>query len=162
MTCLRYLLPLLFVVCHAPHWAAAADDAKATAAKSLDASETDRDKIQGAWTLKSLVRDGKKADLAEFESVKLIFDKDQYTYRDKKGDRDQGTFTVDATKNPAEMKTTRSEGAARGKSMTRIYQWVDADTINFCSPGTTEAKPDGFEAPTGSGRELSVWVREKS
>ena len=141
--------------------ARAAEPAKPSVVPLKD-SEADATKFHGTWQVKSLVRDGKKTDPLESADVRLIFSDDQYTYKDKNGDRHQGTFTVDASKPIAVMRTTLAGGPNRGKSTSRIYKWVDADTVMFCSPGPTEPQPDRFESPAGSGRELSVWVREKS
>jgi len=141
--------------------ARAVEPAKTSAAPAKD-SEAEPSKFHGTWQLKSLVRDGKQTDPLENADVRLIFSDDQYTYKDKKGDRDQGTFAVDASKPIAVMRTTLAGGPNRGKSTSRIYKWVDVDTVMFCSPGPSEPQPDRFESPAGSGRELSVWVREKS
>ena len=124
--------------------------------------DTDVDRMQGTWQLQSVIRDGKAQPA---EGVQIIIDENQYTYRDKTGDQDHGTFTLKSAakpKDPKEMITLRVDAKGQTKAMTRIYTWVDNDTLKFCSPGPAEARPSDFEAPSGSGREVSVWKRQKS
>lgn len=143
--------------------------ARAVAAPPNEAQSTPKDsesdRLQGTWQLQSLTRDGKAQTTDDIAGVQLIFDENQYTYRDKTGDHDHGTFTVKKSANaaqPHEMITLRVDAKGQSKAMTRIYSWVDNDTVRFCSPGTSETRPAKFDAPSGSGRELSVWKRQKS
>jgi hypothetical protein len=63
--------------------------------------------------------------------------------------------------NPPLIVTKQADGVKIGKTLTRIYTWVDKDTLKFCAPGPAEKMPDGFTSPHGSGRELAVWKRAK-
>jgi len=159
---LRWLF--LFVLPLAAAIAQAEAPATKQAAKVLasPSTESDQGQFEGSWRLASLTRDGKAQAEADLEGVKLVFHGDRYTYKSKSGARDEGTFTVDATKKPAVMRTTRVEGTGRGKTLVRIYKFTDKDTVSFCSPGPSEVQPQSFEAAEGSGRELTVWHREKT
>lgn len=126
-----------------------------------ETAEGGRTRFEGTWHLTSLVHDGKETGKTDLEGVVIIFSGDRYTYKGKAGEHDEGTFAIDAAKEPAVMRTTRAAGANRGKTMLRIYAWIDNDTVKFCSPATGEVQPTKFDAPQGSGRELSIWTREK-
>ena len=119
-------------------------------------------KFAGTWKLVSLERDGMKVESQMISDVRLVFDANQYTYKGQDGKRDQGTFQLDMARTPTVIVTKQADGAKIGKSLSRIYTWVDADTLKFCAPGPEEKMPDGFTAPHGSGRELAVWKRTRS
>ena len=154
---LLFLLPLASVIAQA--------EAPATKqpekAQAPPSTESEQGRFEGTWRLVSLTRDGKSTPEADLGVVKSVFHGDRYTYKGKSGDRDEGTFTIDATKKPAVMRTTRVDGVNRGKTLVRIYKFSDKETVSFCSPGPSEVQPRSFEAADGSGRELTVWQREK-
>ena len=123
--------------------------------------EVESQKFAGTWKLVSLEQDGVKVDSHMISDVRLVFDANQFTYKGQDGKRDQGTFQLDLAHNPPTILTKQADGAKIGKTLTRIYNWVDQDTLKFCAPGPAEKMPDGFTAPHGSGRELAVWKRSK-
>ena len=123
--------------------------------------EVEAQKFAGTWKLVSLEQDGVKVDSHMISDVRLVFDANQFTYKGHDGKRDQGTFQLDLAHNPPTILTKQADGVKIGKTLTRIYTWVDQDTLKFCAPGPAEKMPDGFTAPHGSGRELAVWKRTK-
>lgn len=123
--------------------------------------DVEAQKFSGTWKLVSLEKDGVKVDAQKISDVRLIFDAKEYTYKGQDGKRDQGTFQLDLAHSPAIVVTRQVDGVKLGKAMSRIYTWVDQDTLKFCAPGPDEMTPDGFTAPHGSGRELAVWKRTK-
>ena len=142
--------------------ALAAPGAPLASETKAPAAESDAKRFQGTWRLLSLVRDGKDVPKGQTETMELVFLDNKYTYKGPHGERDEGTFTVDAQQQPAVMTTTHAKAGEGGTSVVRIYRWIDADTVRFCSPGPKDKKPPDFTAPAGSGRELSVWKRSKS
>ena len=155
---LLFVLPLAAAVARAE----APATKQVAKVKASPSAESDQGRFEGTWRQTSLTRNGKAAPEADFEGVKLVFHGDRYTYKSKSGQRDEGTFTINSTKKPAVMRTTRVDGADRGKTLVRIYKFSDNDTVSFCSPGPSEVQPRSFEAAEGSGRELTVWQREKT
>jgi uncharacterized protein (TIGR03067 family) len=124
-----------------------------------EGSSQEVEKLKGTWRLQSLVRDGKRAEPNEIDNVRLIFSENQYTYKNQQGERRVGTFKASPRRKPAVLETTYAEEPEQGKTIRRIYEWTDKNTLKICDPGPDEATPDNFEAPQGSGREVSVWKR---
>ncbi len=103
------------------------------------------EKLQGTWRLHSLTVNGEKADPASYDDVRLIFDdEDQYTFKDQKGVRKVGTYKVFPKRKPAVLETTYAEEPAEGKTVSRIYQWIDKDTLKMCTPGPDRARARQF------------------
>lgn len=134
-------------------WADAPDEGDS------EGTSSEVEKLQGTWRLHSQVIDGTKAEPADFDDVRLIFDENEYTFKDQKGVRKTGSFKVFPRRKPAVLETTYAEEPAEGKTVSRIYQWLDKNTLKMCSPGPDERVPDNFESLTGSRRVLSVWKR---
>jgi uncharacterized protein (TIGR03067 family) len=124
-----------------------------------EGSSSEIGKLQGKWRLVRLVRDGKDIGPSEIDDMRLFFSENEYTFKNQQGQRKVGTFKVDPARKPAQLVTTYAEEPAEGKSVTRIYQWIDKNSFKLCSPGPDERVPDNFEAPRGSGREVGVWKR---
>jgi uncharacterized protein (TIGR03067 family) len=124
-----------------------------------EGSSSEVQKLQGTWKLVSLVRDGKQLRSTEIDDMRVIFSETEYTFKNQQGVRKVGTFEVHPQRKPATLETTYAEQPAEGKTVVRIYQWLDKNTLKLCSPGPDENVPDNFEAPRGSGREVGVWRR---
>jgi uncharacterized protein (TIGR03067 family) len=124
-----------------------------------EGSSSEAEKLQGTWRLQRLVRDGAQVEQTEIDDMRLIFSENEYTFKNQQGQRKVGTFKVYPRRKPAVLETTYAEEPAEGKTVIRIYQWVDKDTLKLCSPGPDERVPDNFETPAGSGREVGVWKR---
>ena len=160
MRCPARLLAVYALFCVAV--AGGAEPSKVDIARpDAETAEGARTRFEGTWHLTSLMKDGKERAKADLEGYTLIFSGDRYTYKGKGGERDEGTFAIDTSKEPAVMRTTKAGGPDRGTTMLRIYTWVDDDTVKFCSPAAGEERPTKFDASQGSGRELSIWTREK-
>jgi uncharacterized protein (TIGR03067 family) len=122
-------------------------------------TSTEIAKLRGTWKLQSLVRDGEQIDPGQIDNMRLILSENEYTYKNQQGLRKVGTFKVRPGQRPAILETTYAEEPAEGKTVVRIYQWIDKNTFKLCSPGPDERVPDNFETPKGSGREVGVWKR---
>ncbi len=124
-----------------------------------EGTSSEVERLQGTWKVVSLTRDGERTKPEDFDDMRLIFSETQYTFKNQQAQRRVGTFKVQPRRKPAILETTYAEEPAEGKTVTRIYQWLDKDTFKLCSPGPDERVPDNFEAPQGSGREVAVWRR---
>lgn len=159
----NFAIGLVCVCLNGAGWASAADIPVPTEGDpNVATPAAEAQKFAGTWKLVSLERDGIKVEAQMISDTRLVFDANQYTYKGQDGKRDQGTFQLDMAQKPAVIVTKQADGVQIGKSLSRIYTWVDADTLKFCAPGPDEKMPDGFTAPHGSGRELAVWKRTKS
>jgi uncharacterized protein (TIGR03067 family) len=146
------LLALLLMLCGCPSaFADPPDEAQP------EGSSSEVERLQGTWKLQSLVRDGKKVDPSQIDDMRLILSENEYTFKNQQGQRKVGTFKVHPRRKPAVLETTYAEEPAEGKTVTRIYQWLDKNTFKMCSPGPDERLPDNFESLAGDGREVGVW-----
>jgi uncharacterized protein (TIGR03067 family) len=117
------------------------------------------EKVQGTWKLINLMRDGARLQPTEFDNMRIIFSENEYSFIGQKGDRHVGTFKLYPRRKPAVLETSYAEEPNEGKTVSRVYQWVNKDTLKICSPGPDERVPDNFEAPQGSGRDLGTWKK---
>jgi uncharacterized protein (TIGR03067 family) len=125
--------------------------------------EGDKDpaKLEGAWVTSSLEVGGNKAPDAELKKSpgRLTLKGGKWTFT--VGGRDQnGTFTADPAKRPAQMDLKRSDGPNAGKTIRVIYE-LNGDTLKVCYAPLGKERPTTFDTTDKPGYALIVYRREK-
>jgi uncharacterized protein (TIGR03067 family) len=106
----------------------------------------------------SAERNGAPAD--DLKGHRLTFAGDRFTIRSKGKILYQGTYRIDASKNPATIDFTHTSGEAKGK----IWQGIsllEGDGLKICDNADDLAKgrPAVFATEPGSGRVLVSFKR---
>ena len=127
--------------------------------KPDDAAEKDLKALVGKWKVEKAELGGKDA-MAIVKDVKLeLLEGGKYKL-DLLGQKDEGTFSVDPSKKPAEMDIKGTEGPNKGKTIKSIYK-LDGDTVTICYELGGDARPTKFETKEGTMLFLVVYKREK-
>jgi len=109
-------------------------------------ADADLAKIQGAWVLTGLEKQGETIPAPEGAGT-FIFGKDKKLVMKEKGKADkEGTFTMDASKNPKELDLIGPKGKEK-EIMHTIYQ-LDGDTLKlaFSAEGPKGERPTVFDS----------------
>jgi uncharacterized protein (TIGR03067 family) len=101
-----------------------------------------KDKLKGTWVMVSIEFGGMKVPDDVVKGQSITFEDDKATQRDK--DKvEPMTYKIDASKKPAELDMTPTEGSGKGKTAQLIFQ-LDGDTLKIAGkmkPG----RPKGFD-----------------
>jgi uncharacterized protein (TIGR03067 family) len=111
----------------------------------------DANKIQGTWTPQFAESEGRKQTEAE---VKFRFAGDKLIFLEKSGKAKEATFTLDASKKPAEIDMMVGANTVKG-----IYRLM-GDTLWICMSRPGEGRPKTFQT-VGTKAMLVVFRREK-
>jgi uncharacterized protein (TIGR03067 family) len=98
--------------------------------------------------------------MALFKELKFEIPESGKYKLDFGGQKDEGTFTVDPSKKPAEMDIKGVEGPNKGKTIKAIYK-LDGDTVTICYGLGGGDRPTKFETKDGTMQFLAVYKREK-
>ncbi|AWM41337.1 hypothetical protein GobsT_00340 [Gemmata obscuriglobus] len=140
---------LTLALCLATH--VAADDKK---------NETDLKSMVGNWTVEKAELGGKDSTVV-FKTLKFeIREGGKYTV--ELGEKDEGAFTVNASKSPKEMDIMSDQGPNKGKTIKAIYK-LDGDALTVCYnlDPNKPARPEKFESPASSKTFLVTYKRAK-
>jgi uncharacterized protein (TIGR03067 family) len=120
----------------------------------------DREKIQGAWKVRTLVDNGKEQPRAEHEKLRIHFTARHVTFT--LGDeKREGTYKLDPSRKPPRIEIELTDGPSKGRKDSGVYQ-LEGDTLTLCltlKPG--EEPPADFTSKAGSGRTLFTLERVK-
>jgi uncharacterized protein (TIGR03067 family) len=117
----------------------------------------DRRRLQGAWTMASVVLDGMAVPTEYSKTGRLEVDGDRYSVT--LGVTIASTYRFDATKRPKEIDFTFTDGPQKGQTVRGIYE-IDGDTYRLCRGLRPEVeRPGKFDSPPNSGLMLVVWKR---
>jgi uncharacterized protein (TIGR03067 family) len=102
------------------------------AGKAKAEDKTDKDKIQGSWSLVTLEENGESQKVAEDSDkyIKLKIDADKFQVTLSKGEH-EAIFKVDSSKKPKTIDLTLKGGDEDGKEMKGFYE-LDGDTLKIC------------------------------
>jgi RNA polymerase sigma factor (sigma-70 family) len=124
---------------------------------SKDASNNDKEKMQGRWILVDKVVDGEKTDVAGSDGVNvhdniMIMPFDEVS---------PVSFKLDTTKKPKQI-TLIIKSLGTDAKINGIY-WVDGDDLQFCfaNQGEDAPPPKDFVSKPGSGHKLFILKRLK-
>ncbi|MEO6811228.1 MAG: TIGR03067 domain-containing protein [Isosphaeraceae bacterium] len=131
------------------------------AAGSDDAARTDRELIQGPWKIVSITQDGTKESDESVHGGRIEFSEDGYTVRANDQIVEQGSQSLDSSKQPKTIDFKITRGPAKGKTQPGIYQ-LEGDQLRVCfaHPGGSD-RPKQFTSTTESRTILLVLRREQ-
>ena len=124
------------------------------------AQKSDKDKLQGTWSVVSIETAGKPVpdEFIKKAEMKLVFAGDKATMKMAMGDEDQSTFTLDPTKSPKTIDVT----SAKGKKMKGIYTFDGDDKLTVAMSKDNDERPTGFKTKEDSTFGVLVLKREKA
>jgi uncharacterized protein (TIGR03067 family) len=118
-------------------------------------NKTDKDLIQGTWTMESGEKGGEKAPDEIVKGLKITFDGDKIivSLMDKTM---EGAFTLDPTKKPKTM-----DFNVGPEKIQAIYE-LSGNTLRICGTDAKEGRPGEFKSGAGSKTVLMLLKREKA
>ena len=117
-------------------------------------------RFEGTWSFDFVEVEGKKQPDGPFETNKTIICKGG-RYVVVQGNKiTRGIFKLDLTKTPKQYDFTITDGPAKGKTGTCIYE-LEGDTFKFCSSFRTSERPTEFVTKPGSGTVFEILKRQK-
>jgi uncharacterized protein (TIGR03067 family) len=118
-------------------------------------AKNDTETILGTWSLVSLEMGGKDVPEERAKRTKITLTSDGKFKTAFIGGEINGTYRLDASKQPKEITTV-----ADGKSMAGIYELNEGD-LKICFAWFGEERPHGFVTKAGSKSQLAIYRREK-
>ena len=115
--------------------------------------------LDGAWTIQSVIRDGKVDD--NYTGATRVFEGGRYTMKAAEGktlSTTTGTFAVDTVTKTIDMKPV--DGRYKGHTLLGVYS-LDGGTLRiaFAEPGTD--RPTQYESRPGNGVVVAVMKRAR-
>ncbi len=118
----------------------------------------DAAKLEGKWLPAEAEIGGQKIPLERLEGTLLTLSEGKYI-ADVAGERDQGTYKIDATKKPKEIDVMPApEGPNKGRLLLAIYEWSD-DSLRICYELEGGQRPTEFKTAPNSTRMLVRYKR---
>src|SRR5262249_2195520 len=103
------------------------------------------EKLDGTWVATSYVDHGKKGSDVIEAKFTLVLKDGKYTVRLNGDVADEGTYTVDASKNPKQIDTTSNGGGKKGKVDRGIYE-LKGDVLKTAFDEITlQKRPTAFD-----------------
>ena len=105
-----------------------------------------KDKLQGTWYIVSIEEGSQKVPDDSFKGNTLTFDDEKFTLQQKVKNqkvKNSGTYKIDATKKPAELDMTFTEGPGKDKVGKWIFQ-LNGDTLKIGSKENPDDRPKSF------------------
>jgi len=112
------------------------------------------------WSLALVEVEGVKQPAAAFGTTKVIISKDGSFVVVQGPKVTRGVFKLDVTKAPKHYDQTVTQGPAKGRKFSCIYELGD-DTYKLCGSFRGEQRPTVFGSTPGSGLIFQVLKREK-
>jgi uncharacterized protein (TIGR03067 family) len=119
----------------------------------------DRGRLQGTWTMVSVVLDGMAVPEEYAKNGRLEVEGE--CYRVTLGVSSTSTFRLDPTKSPKQVDFTFTDGPQQGQTLRGIYE-IDSATYRLCRALRPDVeRPGQFASPPDSGLMLVVWKRSQ-
>jgi uncharacterized protein (TIGR03067 family) len=120
-------------------------------------ADDDRGRLQGSWTMASVVLNGTAVPRETAETGRLEVEGDRYVVT--LGVGIASTFRIDTTTSPRQVDFTFSDGPQKGQTVRGIYE-IDGNTYRLCRGLRPDVeRPAKFDSPLESGLMLVVWRR---
>jgi uncharacterized protein (TIGR03067 family) len=114
--------------------------------------------MQGTWNLVSAMEDGQALPEDHVKQTTIVVKDNTFRFPGLAEDATsrEGTFKLDATKNPKEMDSMSDENAVS----LGIYD-LQPGRYKVCFAPAGKPRPTEFSSKPGSGRILQVWERKE-
>ena len=116
--------------------------------------------FEGVWRFARVEVEGVKQPEVPFETNKIIIRRDGSYVVVQGKSVTRGQFSVDPTKAPKHFDVTITDGPAKGRTFSAIYE-LTGDTYQFCGSLRSKDRPSALSSEPGSGTMLQVLKREK-
>ena len=117
-------------------------------------------KMSGNWIIASMEANGERVPSEDLKGVTVKIENGKYTVN-KRGESDDGVFTIDAAKSPKQMDISPETGEGSGMKIPAIYEW-DGEALRICyatEPGSD--RPKSFSTAPYSGQVSVVYKRKE-
>ena len=116
-------------------------------------------RLQGAWSLVAMTRNGDDAVLDGLENSTLIFEGNEYRVERRGEVLERGTFRLDPDASPKQVDVTPSQGRDQGKTIRGIYAF-EGETLKTCVAPPEADRPGVFEARPGTDHMLFTYKKQ--
>ncbi len=120
--------------------------------------EREHQRLEGTWRVLSAEADGTPIPAREFRDLQLTFKDGKFTARRGDEEPQEGTYTLDPSRNPKQMDVTRTNGPARGQKQLAVYS-LNGNILKICSCETGSERPAGFDTRDKTGYTLMTLRR---
>jgi uncharacterized protein (TIGR03067 family) len=104
------------------------------------------DNLEGTWVATSFIDHGKKLEGLDQLKPTLIFKSGKYTLKVGGEVVDEGTYTVDSSKNPKEIDTTASGGENKGMVDRGLYELKGDKLKTVFDEVPKQKRPTAFDS----------------
>jgi uncharacterized protein (TIGR03067 family) len=117
-------------------------------------------KLNGLWEVAAMEASGERVPGDELSGITVKINDGKYTIS-KRGDRDEGAFTIDAARTPKQMDIRPETGKGAGLRIPAIYEW-NGEALRICY-ATEEGsdRPKAFSTAAYSGQILVTYKRKQ-
>jgi uncharacterized protein (TIGR03067 family) len=124
--------------------------------KNAEDALPDKEKLQGAWLMTVLERDGKVVPKAQLEKlrIRIVFKGDQVTF-EYPDHNEVGTYKLEAATDPKSIDVVTELDTSKG-----IYA-LEGDSLRICGAPAAEERPAEFATRRGTKQALYVLKRQK-
>jgi uncharacterized protein (TIGR03067 family) len=124
-----------------------------------EAVRRDQERLAGTWRVVQAEIEGRPVPPAEYRGLRLTFADGKFTARRGEEEAQEGTYVLDALKNPRHINITRSNGPTGSRKQLGIYQFT-GDTLRICTYDNGEDRPSSFDTRDRPGCSMLVLRRE--
>jgi uncharacterized protein (TIGR03067 family) len=117
-------------------------------------AQKEQTKFQGTWAVESATADGKEIPSDVFKTFKMTFKGDNYTVTMGQ-EKIEGTFRLDAAKNPKAIDIVPDNGPDRGRVQPGIYE-IDGNKLKICGAMPGRERPTNFDTKDKPGQTVLV------
>jgi uncharacterized protein (TIGR03067 family) len=119
----------------------------------------EEEKLAGTWQVVSVEAAGQAVPAQQFRGLKMTFKAGKFTAQKGQGEKQEGTYKIDPSKNPKQIDISRKDGPEAGRNQLAIYS-LAGNTLKVCSGGSDKERPDGFDTRGQEGRVLMTLRRQ--
>jgi uncharacterized protein (TIGR03067 family) len=123
-----------------------------TGAKPKDNIPSDRDAIQGTWSVILAVDSGRTAPPEALRDIRFVITKDKVTM-ELGGRKQESTYTLNPSTSPKSIDLTTN-----GHTKPGIYD-LQGDTLRICTSEDTDMRPTAFDSQPDSVNDLVLTMK---